>query len=193
MFVFMATNYTFNTAQGKVTFAVYQGQDCPEANVGQPGDVFAGRSNVFVKTMETWQLYPMADEPSKRIRHPEHPQRVLYLKDGQYVWMTLSAFRVRKSRTAGKDIKCQPEDDKPTTTNNLPHEASDSGRVNDQSATPDPPATVPSSSGIIQGQWGIVIIIYHVLILTRYPFCTRVVERATFSLVCPAPINLPSV
>jgi hypothetical protein len=77
-----ATNHTFRTAHGNVTFAVYQGQQCPQEDVGKPGDVLGGGSSVFVKTTEGWKLYLMHSEHSKRIRHLKHPQRVLSLNDG---------------------------------------------------------------------------------------------------------------
>jgi hypothetical protein len=106
-----AIQYTFRTAQGNVTFAVYQGRDCPQENIGEPGDVCAGGSDVFVKTMRGWQLYAIGDEPSKRIRHPHHPQRVLLLEKGQFSWKALSTIRVRKSRLADKDAKGQTAND----------------------------------------------------------------------------------
>ena len=104
-----STNHTFRTAEGNVTFAVYQGQECPQENVGKPGDVSGGGSSVFVKTTEGWKLYLMHSEHLKRIRHPKHPQRVLSLNDGQFVWTALSTFRVRRWRTADKDVKGQAD------------------------------------------------------------------------------------
>ena len=179
------TNYTFRTGEGNVTFTVYHGKDCPRPNVGEPGDVCgeSGGSDVFVKTTEGWQFYPMNPEPSKRIHHPEHPQRVLAVKDGQFIWTSLSALRVRKWRAADKGVKGQTVEDNPATCINLPitsHDvrpASDAGEdlFNDQSATCRYPAAIPSYSGTIQGQRGIVIITCYFLIWfpIRYLFSTQ--------------------
>jgi len=179
------TNYTFRTGEGNVTFTVYHGKDCPRPNVGEPGDVCgeSGGSDVFVKTTEGWQFYPMNPEPSKRIHHPEHPQRVLAVKDGQFIWTSLSALRVRKWRAADKGVKGQTVEDNPATCIILPitsldvRPASDAGEdlFNDQSATCRYPAAIPSYSGTIQGQRGIVIITCYFLIWfpIRYLFSTQ--------------------
>ena len=152
--------HMFRTAEGNVTFAVYQGQDCPQANVGEPGDVCARGSDVFVKTLGGWQLYPINAEPSKRICHPEHPRRVLSLKDGWFAWMALSTFRVRKKRMADKDVKGQTVNNNPATADDLPitphgvELTNNSGEIifNHQFATSNPPPTILSSSGTVQGQ-----------------------------------------